>query len=77
MNSEGGFKKYLERIEDDLLELVAADFAGLEALFQSEQPGRAFVARREACRAECLRRHRPELFRRAEHILDPEVHPAA
>ena len=77
MKSGTRFQEYLERVQDDLLECLAADFAGLEALFRGEEPGREFVERREACRLECLRRHRPELYSRAAAILHPGLDPAA
>jgi hypothetical protein len=71
MSAEPKFESYLERIGDELLESVAADLAGLEKLFEGEPPAGEFLRRREACRSECIRRHRPDLFRRAETILHP------
>jgi hypothetical protein len=77
MNSGPEFREYLERVQDELLECLAADFAGLETLFRGEAPGREFIERREACRVECIRRRRPELYSRAEAILHPGLDSAA
>lgn len=76
-NSEDRFRVYLREIGDDLLSSVAADLAGLAALFRNEPPCAIFLARREACRTECLRRGRPGLFRTAPDPPPSTLNPAA
>lgn len=73
MTSDEAFRQYLQRIEDDLLETVARDFVWLAWEFRDDPPEPGYVARREACREECVRRGRPQLFRNAERILIGEA----
>ena len=69
MSAEETFHQYLQRIDDEMLETVARDFIWLAWEFRNHPPAAGHAARREACREECVRRGRPQLFRNAERIL--------
>ena len=61
-----GFREYLGTIPDELLEQVSMDYVGLARLSFPGGSAEEFFRRRECCRAECLRRGRPGIYRQAE-----------
>ncbi|MCL4401254.1 MAG: hypothetical protein M1436_01130 [Acidobacteria bacterium] len=77
MNAEVDFDRYLRRIPDEMLEIIATDFVWLAYEFRGEPPEAEYIGRREACRRECLRRGCPELFRKAQRILSASYGEAA
>jgi len=66
------FRQYLQSLPDTLLENVTEDYVWLAGLvLEPGGHGTDFVERRECCRAECLRRGVPELYRFAESVVSP------
>jgi hypothetical protein len=61
-----GFREYLRDLPDELLEHVSEDYVWLARLGFRGNSGEEFLRRRESCRAECLRRGRPAIYRTAE-----------
>lgn len=60
------FREYLEALPEELLEHVSEDYVWLARLGFREKAAAEFLRRRECCRAECLRRGCPGLYRLAE-----------
>ena len=67
------FTEYLGTIEDELLEAVAADYIWLASQTEDEQPESRFLWRRGACHAECVRRGKLRIWRRAERALSEPI----
>jgi hypothetical protein len=66
------FRDYLESLPEDLLESVTEDYVWLAGLGLDREGGSTdFLARREACRAECARRGAPQLYEFAEDTVSP------
>lgn len=65
------FRNYLESLPSDLLESVTEDYVWLSGLAFNGEQDAEFDRRRECCRAECLRRGMPQLYRRAEQVVSP------
>jgi hypothetical protein len=61
-----GFGEYLAALPEELLEHVSEDYVWLARLGFREKCAAEFVRRRECCRAECLRRGQPGIYRLAE-----------
>jgi hypothetical protein len=61
-----GFREYLQALPEELLEHVSEDYVWLAGLRFREKRAEEFLRRRECCRAECLRRGRPGIYRLAE-----------
>lgn len=64
--SPDGFSEYLRELPEELLEHVSEDYLWLARLGFPGNFGEEFLRRRECCRAECLRRGRPAIYRTAE-----------
>jgi len=66
------FRNYLESLPAELLESVTEDYVWLAGL-RLDRDGHPtdFVARREACREECVRRGTPELYDFAADTVSP------
>ena len=60
------FREYLESLPEELLEHVSEDYVWLARLDFGGECAAEFVRRRECCRAECLRRGKPGIYRLAE-----------
>jgi hypothetical protein len=60
------FREYLKTLPEELLEHVSEDYVWLARLAFREKRAAEFLRRRECCRAECLRRGRPGIYRLAE-----------
>ena len=70
---QDAFRDYLQHIEDELLEAVTADYIWLAAQSEDRSPYSRFYWRRNACRAECARRGKLRIWRRAEAAIHGPV----
>ncbi len=61
-----GFREYLETLPEGLLEHVSEDYVWLAVAGFRGPCAAEFLRRRECCRAECLRRGKPGIYRLAE-----------
>jgi len=74
---QDAFRDYLQHIEDELLEAVAADYIWLAAQSEDQEPYSRFYWRRNACREECARRGKLRIWRHAERAISGPVEQVA
>lgn len=67
------FEDYLRGIEDELLEAVSADYIWLASQYEEESPDARYCWRRSACYAECERRRKLRIWRRAEETINGAI----